>query len=277
MVCINRIPHILFFCCGGVFIFLLFSNTTSNGEMLQSHEVSYGDAIALYETKNNLLEGDYMSCYKNQTVKCRGQFHNNMRVGLWTVYDSLGNEKMQRKYRNNFEFEQIYPPLPKSGPIKILKEPYPLKYNKDGFIDYFFLNERAVVVSKRIWRTIDLDPYHLTFFSSQKLMGSIVDSVIAKKYVEYADDDFRDTISKSGLAMLLDTANYYLEGFDCKEDWFFDNDRMLSETRIIGISPLVIPRGDVGDKPAVEVRGRRLVRKPVGEADGLRLVLAGAE
>jgi gliding motility associated protien GldN len=241
---IDKIFRKLFFCCAGIF-FLAF--TSSSIPEREKHTWSDGKTTVMYETRGGLMDGDYFSYYSNDAKKCEGKFSNNMRVGLWTVYDSLGNKKMQRNYKNSFEYEQVFPELPKDGPIKLLNEPiYKLSYNKYGFIDYSYLEERACVMSKRIWRTISVENNPI-FFSKNKLIQLLVDSVVAKKYKVYADDEFRDTISKQNRERLLDTSSYDVIGYEIKEDWFFDGDRMLSESRIIGISPVVVSRVNSGE------------------------------
>jgi hypothetical protein len=237
----NKFLRTLFFCVAGILVSLFFSNAIAMGRV--KHTFSNGMDTVVYETQNGLFDGMYNSFYKNGNKKSVGQFSNNMRVGLWTVYDSLGNKKMQRNYKNNFEYEQIFPTLPKEGPIKVLSQSYKLNYNKNGFIDYFYLDQRAIVVFKKIWREIGVEN-NPNIFSGNKLFHLLVDSLIAKKYTAYEDGgfDFKDTISKQNLARLIDTANYDVVGYDIMEDWFFDNDRMLSETRILGIRPVIRDR-----------------------------------
>jgi len=54
-----------------------------------------------YQLDNNLFNGFYFSKYKNGLIKSTGYFVDNMKVGIWCVYDSLGILKNQRFYYNN--------------------------------------------------------------------------------------------------------------------------------------------------------------------------------
>ena len=239
-------------CFAILFSAILFSFKNDGNEERIRHEFSGENGKVNYETKNNLFDGDYFSFYKNGKPKAEGKFLNNQRTGSWTVYDSLGNEKVQREYKDNFTFTQIFPEVPDNGPISLLNEPiYKPAYNKNGYIDYFYINERAVMISKRIWRRIEVKD-NGEIFRNNNFIHAVVDSLIAKKIIAYADDEFHDTISKQNFERLCDTSSYNVIAYEIKEDWFFDNDRMISESRIIGISPVVLSRNRISDGDGYE-------------------------
>lgn len=206
-------------------------------------KVSYEDEEfrCEYDTANGMRNGRYASWYKDGTKRAEGSFRNNMRYGLWTVYDSTGRKRMTRKYKNDFEFELIFPKPSEEGPIPLLSEPrYTLTYCAKGYIPYCYLEERAVVVSKRIWVYIPAKAGH-PLFAGMRFHHALMDSLAAGKVKAYdgsLDDEFRTELSGETKLRLLDTSKYEVLGYRLKEDWFFDRDRMISETRTIGIMPV---------------------------------------
>jgi hypothetical protein len=199
-----------------------------------------------YEVADGMYNGTYTSWYANGTKRAEGTFLHNMRHGLWTVYDSTGRTRMVRKYQNNFEFELIFPKPSGEGPIPLLRQPkYTLTYSDKGYIPYCYLEERAVWASKRIWRYIPARADH-PLFANDHFYHALIDSVIlgdTKVFAVYADDDFRQPFSVEQKQQLADTVGRRVVGFKIVEDWFFDRDRMLSESRIIGICPVYILAG----------------------------------
>lgn len=218
-------------------------------------KVSYEDEEfrCEYDTANGMRNGRYASWYKNGTKRAEGSFRHNMRCGLWTVYDSTGRKRMTRKYKNNFEFELIFPKPSGEGPIPLLSEPkYTLTYSEKGYIPYCYLEERAVAVSKRIWAYIPAKADH-PLFANMNFYHALMDSLAAGKIKGYdgsTDDEFRVEISEEMKLRLLDTSKYKIVGYRLKEDWFFDRDRMISETRTIGLMPVCRSKTNEADQVA---------------------------
>lgn len=188
----------------------------------------------------NLYDGKYVSYYPNKQKKAEGNFVENQRVGKWTAWDSTGKMVMQREYKNNFEFTRLYPSYPQ-GTAQLFSAPvYKLNYNANGYIDYFFLQERACAVSKRIWRYVPKEKNPQVFQYNQ-FLPTLLDSVKAGKIFGFdiIDDEFRKKLEPGVLNKYADTALYSLIGYKIKEDWFFDLDRMISETRMIGLLPVL--------------------------------------
>ena len=197
-----------------------------------------------YETMQGRLDGQYVSYYKNGKKKSEGKFENNYRIGKWTVWDSIGSIRMQRNYSNPFTFKQIIPKVSNDEPIKLLNVPiYNLQYNKDGFIEYFYLKERMVVWAKRIWRYVTPKENPI-LFKRENLFSFLTKNIQSKNITPYGteDDEFRKELTTP-----LDTSNYKIIAFKIKEDCFFDNERLVSESRIIGICPVAIEKEDTLD------------------------------
>ena len=190
-----------------------------------------------YSTKNGLMDGAYTSYYLNGKKKCEGTFINNQHVGKWSVWDSLGNLKMTRIYKNDFDYERSFPEFPKDGPYKLLsKMNYELKYNNEGYIEPFLIRERMVMLSKRLWRDAYISD-NKDLFPLKTYIDTALMALKNKQVTAYKDEDFTEADTIINIEQKL--KNSKIIGMRIKEDWFFDSDRLISETRIIGIAPII--------------------------------------
>ena len=216
------------------FLFL-FSLSVSAQETIKTFE---GEKInSTFSVVDGRFNGNYTSFYKDGTKRAEGTFENNMRIGVWTVWDSTGNMRMQRNYSDQFTFKRIIPEVPSDKPIQLLNIPrYKIEYNQEGFIPYAYVKEANVSYHKRIWRFISPKENPLLFKNNRlfKLFNKhILDSTI--KAYSPIDDEFRKEFIPQ-----INTSNLEVIGFKIKEDFFFDMNRIVSEKRIIGICPVVI-------------------------------------
>lgn len=213
----------------------------------QKREYEDASIKCSYEQSQGRLDGNYVSYYKNGKKKSEGKFENNYRIGKWTVWDSTGRIRMQREYSDPFTLKRLIPEVPKENPIELLNAPqYTLHYNKDSCIDYFKLKERMVVWSKRLWRTI-LPNENPILFEKNKLFAMLNKNIFNKNITPFqvTDDEFRTELLVTG----IDTSSIKVIGYKIKEDSFFDNERLVFESRIIGICPVVVNKikGDTLD------------------------------
>ena len=58
----------------------------------QLEKVNASNYLAELSVKDGKLNGEYISFYKNGTVKARGEYRNNVRTGKWYVNDSTGKK-----------------------------------------------------------------------------------------------------------------------------------------------------------------------------------------
>ncbi|HWA33061.1 MAG TPA: DUF3352 domain-containing protein, partial [Cyclobacteriaceae bacterium] len=60
----------------------------------------YPDSTVMYtvELKNGFKNGDFTQFHKNGEVKLKGAFKNDMREGVWKLYDETGKLIMKRRY-----------------------------------------------------------------------------------------------------------------------------------------------------------------------------------
>ncbi|NQX97378.1 MAG: hypothetical protein HRT73_05795, partial [Flavobacteriales bacterium] len=205
----------------------------------QNEEKLYEDKKikSIYHQTQGRFNGNYISYYRNGKKKAEGIFENNLRIGKWTVWDSIGNVRMVRVYSDPFTFERLTPKVPNDKPIQLLNIPrYNIQYNTESFITYAYVKESDVYYHKRIWRFISPENNSILFEEKKlfKLLNhQILDSNI--KAYDPSDDEFTKEFIP-----IINTPTIKLIGFKIKEDFFFDMNRVISETRIMGVCPVVI-------------------------------------
>jgi len=198
-------------------------------------ELTNDNVIASYQTENELLNGYYISKYANGKIKSTGRFIDNQKYGIWSVWDSLGILKNQRCYKNNYEFETIFPIQPNIKTTKYISNAkYELNYNSDNYIEYFNPTERMVYSSYIIWSSI-LKANNQEIFN-QNILEALYKGIKDNKIVCYTEN-FKDTIIYNNLP-LIDTIE--LAGIKIKELWYFDTYRFIAEKRIINFVPLIV-------------------------------------
>ncbi len=200
-------------------------------------ELTNDSVIVSYQTENELLNGYYFSKYKDGKIKSTGYFLNNQKKGIWSIWDSLGILRNQRYYKNNYEFETIYPLGQNIKTTKyILNKKYKLLYNSDNYIAYFNPTERMVYSSKMIWSNISKNKNQEIF--NIDILKILYDEIKNNRVVCYADIS-SDTIDYEDLP-LLDTIE--LVGLKIRELWYFDTYRFISEKRIIDFIPQIVTK-----------------------------------
>ena len=205
----------------------------------QKHLYEDANINCSYETYGGRIDGNYISHYKTGQKKAEGKFENNYRIGIWTVWDSVGRIRMQRDYTDPFTFKRLTPEIPNEKPIELLNKPrYSVQKNQDGYINYFDLDERMVVWHKRIWRLV-LPGDNPKLFDNNSLFNILNKNILDKKITVYApeDDEFKKEIN-----LTPDTTSIEIIGYRMKEDHFFDNDRLISESRVVAICPIAIDK-----------------------------------
>ena len=197
------------------------------------------DLTVDYGMENNQINGLYMETYSNGQVKVLGCFQDGQRIGIWTVWNEDGVMKVQRNFQDNFTCDFIFPKT--NNPYSALYVKYPdykLIRNNQGFYPYLFVEERSVVYSKRLWRELNESNEPLLF---QKIdFGLLIEDFFKNNINWYyfgEHGDFKKVVSLDSLASLRESSkNWDFKRIQIKEDYFFNSDRLLSDTRQIGIS-----------------------------------------
>lgn len=213
-------------------IFLSFNESEREKHLYEDKSIKCS-----YETNQGRLDGQYISYYKTCQKKSEGTFENNYRIGKWTVWDSTGRIRMQREYSDPFTFKRIIPKVPKEKTVELLNAPrYSIQLNQDGFIENFYVKERMVVWSKTILRTV-LQKDNPLIFDNDKLFKVVNSNVLAKNITAYKTKD--DEFTNEPIINMDNSVNEII-GFKIKEVCFFDNERLVTETRIIGLCPIAL-------------------------------------
>lgn len=208
------------------------------GRNREKHSFESQNIVCHYETNEGRIDGNYISYYKNGKKKAEGRFENNYRLGKWTVWDSTGRMRMQRDYSDPFTFKRILPKVPKDKVIDLLNvSPYAMEYNKDGFIESFYLEQRAILWTNQIWRYVEPNDNNI-LFEENKLFSILNENIFNGNITPYqaTDDDFLKELRITD----LDTSSIELVGYKIKEDCIFDIERLVTESRILGICPVVV-------------------------------------
>lgn len=191
-----------------------------------------------FETKKGKVEylkvegrfhGLYTSYYLSGAKKAEGNFENNYRTGVWTIWNEAGEVILKKEYFSPF--------VTNLADAVSVKE-YDYKKNTDGFIDYYPLVQENVAWSKRIWRTLDKKNNPLLFgentpfdiYFNLGVNGEIT-------LYDPSDDEFGTKLDLEQ-AVQTDPENTSIIGYKIKEEFFYDRERQVMETRIIGICPL---------------------------------------
>ena len=215
-------------------IFLLSINTINlnydNGQIKYKVEIDHG-----------ILNGEYISWYKNGKIKAKGKFKNNQRVGEWKVYDSLGQTRMVRAYSNSFHFSYISAKNEKGEDIPTPNKSAYERNNSES-LQYPEVENKDVVITKRIWRTIEANSENNVLFEKNILYNILLKNIIeTKKLIAFTSesDEFEKVMSISEVKNKTSKNNFEIVGYKVKEDWHYNSNWQLSENRIIGICPVI--------------------------------------
>lgn len=209
----------------------------------QKYEGFIDDKLISFEVKNNQLDGAYTSYIKTFDYKreilywpcVTGSFSKGQRVGKWSLYDEKGNLIFERNYNDLFDFDQVIPKLPDNDAIELLSKPvYEVVKDTNNYYVYYPLKEREVVLINRAWR--ELLPESNPELVNQDIFNQLFEKLSSGELKAYVQDQFMDTIPK---ARFDEMKNLELVSFRIKEDFVIDVTRQLSETRIIGLCPVV--------------------------------------
>lgn len=204
----------------------------------QENENIYADGHikCQYALIDGQLHGKYISWYSNGVKKSEGKFYQNNRIGLWTLWDSIGNVRVKRIYKNNFVYKRILPTIPKDKSIKLLNYYPPLPIRNEGsYFDYFALKEKNVVYCERYLSIILPEKNPILFASDDILMLLLnnrdsADFHTYKIFESYKEKKFEVNSLK----------NIKLIAFKTTKEYVYDLERQLMESRIIFISPVLL-------------------------------------
>ena len=166
-----------------------------------------------------------------------GEFHKGQRIGIWSIWDSTGVLKIQRNYTNNKTFEFIYPV--NDYPYKNLYTQfltYRLERNEEGVYPYLHIEERTVVYSLRTWRQLNVtnEPELFKLIDFESVVKKFFDEVI--QWYLYGKNADLQVVLESDTALKREYKNWDFSRIEIKEDFFFNSDNLMSDTRQVGLS-----------------------------------------
>jgi hypothetical protein len=195
----------------------------------------------VYNTYKGRVTGEYVSYHSNGKIMSKGTLVNGYKTGLWCVWDSIGRKRIERNYKNPFEFIRIIPSIPQRGPIPLLAEnTYKMKYNSEGFIEYANIKSEDAIWRHKNWRIID-PTNNENLFDNKGLFTTIQKLALDGKIqlFDTIDDRFTTVINKEKVKDYFNVKTVEVIGYLIKEESIFDLNRQVSEYRIIGICPMV--------------------------------------
>jgi Gliding motility associated protein GldN len=224
---------------GALFVFCIFSTVFLFGQKLHVTTTLEGYKCIYHET-NGMLNGNYISYYKNGVKKSEGSFSYNKRIGEWIVWDSTGKLRVKRNFTSPLEFKRTYPEIPNDGPIPLLSSPdYILQRDTNGCWKQFQIEQRAAFYQQRNFKTFYTTEKQL-FFEYETLYKILYKNVTENNCAGYATGDSEDETYKSRYkATEIDSSGFNLVGFRLKSDFIFDDNHMLSDERPLFITVLV--------------------------------------
>lgn len=207
-------------------------------EDLNRNEIEWNGKIIEYYTRNGLLEGPFnvFARVNNQKIQVvKGEMRNNCRIGYWTIFDEKDPNAIlvKRLYHGYLDFEQVIPKTSSNDLITFVQKelnPSP-GLDKDGCRIYTHVKQRDFIFSSRQYRELLFDQNNLP----ATRMVEVIKSALSKKDVISYDNSQFSKVSEEDR---LNTFNGEIIGFRIKEDFFFDKNRKVSETRILGLAPI---------------------------------------
>ena len=205
---------------------------------LKQNSIELKGKLVEYTTKNGQLDGAFNVFKKVNNTKIllvKGEMKNNCRIGYWTVYDENETNKivLQRLYKSPLEFEQLIPKPSSNKLVSFVQREInpPTKLDNDFYKEDAYVSERDVIFQKRLYREILFENNQ---FESKGVLKLLDEALEKKEINSYDSSNFTFVSDKNHLRGFKGK----VIGLRIKEDFFFDKNRKLSETRILGLAPI---------------------------------------
>ncbi len=223
-----------------VISFLFFGSLNSHAQ-IRTTVLDNENTKCIYNVINGRISGNYISYYNNGVKKSEGVLVNGYRTGKWIVWDSTGRKRVERFYKNPFEFKRVFPSIPNEGPIPLLAEnAYQLTYNADGVVEYAKIKAENAVWRHKFWRYL-APVNNEILFKDNRILKIIFDLIKSNKITAYniVDDRFTMPLTNDSIIHVISDKNIELAGLKLKEEGIFDMNRLVFEYRILGFCPVV--------------------------------------
>jgi hypothetical protein len=186
--------------------------------------------------QDGILNGQFESKYANGKSKAEGAYRNNLKIGKWTIWDSLGNVIMTRQYKEGLAISVRTFQKGKKG-VYDAQQP-PMNRNSDGYFPFVSVDPNSVAYSKRLWREIKPTELNAPLFLDSKVIDELIRLIEKEMITGYSaeSDEFKVILPPNKFNVF---SGKKLVGYKIKEDWFFDKIRNTGDVRVIGICPIV--------------------------------------
>ena len=220
--------------------FTFFSkNITETQSVSTAIDSSMGNYFE-YEHDNGVFHGSFIQKNKNE-MTISGYFRNNQRHGLWTIKDKSDKLVLARLYINNLRYIALFPNhSPNKSSYIIEHQQFDDKIDINGIRLFDYVAEANVLYSKRLWRIIQNKDNDL-LNDSIDIFNYLMEYAESGELIVYhsSNDQFTTPLQSKDLNE-INAANYVVDGFEIKEDFFLDRKRILGDIRIIGFAPYYI-------------------------------------
>jgi hypothetical protein len=192
----------------------------------QSFEMKNVDFSVEYQVDKGKLHGKYVSYYPNGVKKAEGEFYNNQRIGIWTMWNEEGEELLQRDYSNSFVFLH---------PEATLDDLAYVPYRDDsGCFEYFKLHEKEVLFSKRMMSVI-LPENNEFLFPAKELLIRLSENQDDKAFQQIK---IHDEFSFEPMD-LPEVVNSEIIAYKLLQEAVYDSERQIMEIRPVFICPVI--------------------------------------
>ncbi len=192
----------------------------------QIFEIKTDTYSAEYQVNKGKLNGKYVSYYNDGVKKAEGEFYNNQRIGIWTMWNEEGAELLQREYSNSFVF--LHP----GGKLNDLAY-VPYRNDSDWF-EYFKLHEKDVLFSKRMM-TVILPENNEYLFSGKVFLNLLSENL---KHKDFQRIEIHDGFELDSM-ILPEVKNSEIIAYKLLQEAVYDSKRRIMEIRPVFICPVI--------------------------------------
>lgn len=184
------------------------------------------------DTLNGMFNGKVFIYNNNKTISIQGNFIDNQKTGIWIFNDSIGNLKYKRKYKNNYEFENL---LVKNDTIPKFK----LIRNKNNNIKFDNIKENEIYCGEVEYWFIENNRINSRLFKEDIVFKSIKDYLKRDTIQIYTNSNFSEKLTKGEIYKRLEKFKFEVIGYKIKRFYNYNDKYKITETRLIGICPVI--------------------------------------
>lgn len=190
------------------------------------------------EYNGNLRNGKYNSWYSNNILRCSGNFKNNMKIGIWKIYDKYGTLRVRMEF-NKKGLANSYKTWDNNSNL-IFEKYYNIDLSQNYTLDYkkFFFKEPDLIYSKRNYAYIENEKINRELFYNNSLEKEIANNIKldSVEVYEYSNSPYNLLLKKIDPKLdSLKLKNYKIKKYEIEIIYFLTtkNDFMQKKTTYI--------------------------------------------